>query len=43
METEAVQRICEEDSKLIVKITIRNLKEEAKDVDESSGVSDGSD
>ena len=43
METEAVQRICEEDSKLIVKIMIRNLKEEANDVAESSGVSDGSD
>ena len=43
METEAAQNICDQDSKVDVKITIRNLKEEAKDVDESSGVSEGSD
>ena len=43
MNTGAAKKICDEDSKLDVKITIRNLKEEAKDDDESSGVSDGSD
>ena len=43
METEAAQRISDEDSKLDVKIAIRNLKEEAMDDNESSGVSDRSD
>ena len=43
MESEAAKKICDEDSKLDVKITIRNLKKEAMDDNESSGVSDGSD
>ena len=43
MDTEAAKKILDKDSKIDVKITVRNLKEEAKDVDESSGVSDGSD
>ena len=40
METEAAKEICGENSKFDVNITIRNLKEEAMDEDESSGVSD---
>ena len=40
MKTEAAKKICDEDSKLDVKIAIRNLKKEAMDHDESSGVSD---
>ena len=43
MKSEAAKKICDEDSKLDVKITIRNLKQEAMDDSESSGVSDGSD
>ena len=43
MKSEAAEKICDEDSKLGVKITIRNLKKEAMDDDESSGVSDVSD
>ena len=41
MESEAAQRICEEDSKLNVNVVIRDKKEEAKDDDEESEVSDG--
>ena len=40
MTTDAAQKICEEDSNLIVNVVIRNLKEEAKDDDVESGVSD---
>ena len=40
MEIETVQRICEEDSKLNVNVVIHNLKEEAKDDNEESGISD---
>ena len=40
METEAAKKMCGENSKFDVNITIRNLKEEAMDEDESSGVSD---
>ena len=43
MKSEAAKKICDEDSKVGVKITIRNLKKEAMDNDESSGVSDVSD
>ena len=42
MGTEAAMEICDEKSNFDVNITIRNLKEEAKDDDEESGVSDGS-
>ena len=40
--TEDAMEICDEKSKFDVNITITNLKEEAKDDDEESGVSDGS-
>ena len=40
METEAAKEVCDEKSKFDVNITIRNLKEEAMDDEESSGVSD---
>ena len=40
MGTEAVEDICDEKSKFDVNITIKNLKEEAMDEDESSGLSD---
>ena len=40
--TEDAMEICDEKSKFDVNVTIRNLKEEAKDDDEESGVSDGS-
>ena len=43
METETAKKICDDKSKFDVNITIRNLKEEAMDEDESSGVSDGTD
>ena len=43
MKSEAAKKICDDDSKLDVKITIRNLKKEAMDDNESSGVPDGSD
>ena len=42
MVTEAVKKFCNEKSKFDVNITIRNLKEEAKDDDGESGVSNGS-
>ena len=42
IETKAAKAICDEKSKFDVNITIRNLKEEAKDDDVESGVSDGS-
>ena len=38
MTTEAAQEICEEDTNLNVNVVIRNLKEEAKDDSEESGV-----
>ena len=44
MATEAAQEICEEDTNLNlfnVNVVIRNLKEEAKDDSEESGVDDG--
>ena len=41
--TEAVEGIFATDSKLDVRIVIRNLKEEAKDDDGESGVSEGED
>ena len=40
MATEAAKEICGENSKFDVNITIRNLKEEAMDEDESSCISD---
>ena len=40
MGTEGAKKMCGENSKFDVNITIRNLKEEAMDEDESSGVSD---
>ena len=40
MTTEAAQEICEEDTNLNVNIVIRNLKKEAKDDSEESGVDD---
>ena len=43
METKAAQRIWEEDTKLNFNLVIHNLKEEAKDDNEESGVSDVSD
>ena len=43
MKSEAAKKICDDDSKLDVKITIRNLKKDAMDDSESSGVSDGTD
>ena len=43
MGTEDAKEICDEKSKFDVNIAIRNLKEEAMDDDESSGVSDGTD
>ena len=43
MATEAAQKICEEDTNLNVNVVIRNLKEEAKDDSEESGVDDGED
>ena len=43
MATEAAQEICEEDTNLNVNVVIRNLKEEAKDDSEESGVDDGED
>ena len=43
MTTEAAQKICEEDTNLNVNVVIRNLKEEAKDDSEESGVDDGED
>ena len=42
METKTAKKICDEKSKFDVNIVIRNLKEEAKDSEEESGVSDGS-
>ena len=42
MVTEAVKKFCDEKSKFNVNVTIRNLKEEAKDDDEESGISNGS-
>ena len=42
IETKAAKEFCDEKSKFDVNITIRNLKEEAKDDDVESGVSDGS-
>ena len=42
MGTKAAKKICDENSKFDVNIIIRNLKEEAKDSEEESGVSDGS-
>ena len=42
METKTAKKICDENSKFDVNIVIRNLKEEAKDSEEESGVSDGS-
>ena len=42
MVTEAIKKFCNEKSKFDVNVTIRNLKEEAKDDDEESGVSNGS-
>ena len=41
--TEAVEKIFATDSKLDVRIVIRNLKKEAMDDNEESGVSDGED
>ena len=41
MGTSAVERILNDKNQLEVEITIRNLKEEAKDDDMESGVSDG--
>jgi len=41
IEKYAFKRSLDEEKKLHVEITIRNLKEEAKDDDEESGVSDG--
>ena len=43
MKSEAAKKICDDDSNLDVKITIRNLKKDAMDDSESSGVSDGTD
>ena len=43
MTTEAAQEICEEDTNLNVNVVIRNLKEEAKDDSEESGVDDAED
>ena len=44
MDSEAAKDICVEDSgKLNVNVVIRNLKEEAKDDDDESGVSEGED
>ena len=43
MTTEAAQKICKEDTNLNVNVVIRNLKEEAKDDSEESGVDDGED
>ena len=43
MGLEAAKKMCDEKSMFDVKITIRNLKEDAMDDDESSGVSDGTD
>ena len=40
MGIESVEEICDEKSKFGVNITIRNLKQEAMDEDESSGLSD---
>ena len=40
MGIESVEEICDEKSKFDVNITIRNLKQEAMDEDESSGLSD---
>ena len=42
MGIEDAKKFCDEKSNFDVNITIRNLKEEAKDDDEESGVSDGS-
>ena len=42
MVTEDVKKFCNDKSKFDVNVTIRNLKEEAKDDDEESGVSNGS-
>ena len=42
MVSEDIKKLCDEKSKFDLYITIRNLKEEAKDDDEESGVSDGS-
>ena len=43
IDTDAVEGIFASDSKLDVRIVIRNLKEEAKDDDGESGVSEGED
>ena len=43
IDTDAVEGIFTSDSKLDVRIVIRNLKEEAKDDDSESGVSEGED
>ena len=43
IDTDAVEGIFASDSKLNVRIVIRNLKEEAKDDDGESGVSEGED
>ena len=43
MGTAAAKKMFDEKSKFDVKITIRNLKEEAMDDSEESGVSDGGD
>lgn len=43
MDANAAKKICDEDSKLIINVLIRNLKEEAKDDDVESGVSEGED
>ena len=40
MGTDAAKEMCDEKSMFDVNIVIRNLKEEAMDDDESSGVSD---
>ena len=40
MANEDIKKFCDEKSKFDVNIAIRNLKEEAMDDDESSGVSD---
>ena len=42
MANEDIKKFCDENSKFDVNIIIRNLKEEAKDEEEESGVSDGS-
>ena len=41
--TEAIKKIRNENQKLAVEVTIRDLKEEAKDDNEESGVEDESD